>query len=129
MRERVTRTMVFAALAAVATMAAAQGEGAGGGTGDSGLGRMAYDWNADLDAEKERLAELEKELAALPIEEWKEKTLAWVEIAVDREARTIVAPEAFRVGGLEADRKPRRARSRSWRGRSPIRRRSRGFSR
>jgi hypothetical protein len=89
----------FALLLILPLSAPAQGRG---GSGPTPMGRAGFQWQTDQALEQEKLERLTTELAALSLEDWKGKALAWLELRPEGDAGAIAVPASFHVGGLQA---------------------------
>ena len=71
--------------------------------GTTPIGRQGFAWQTDIRNDKEGMKRFETELAAIPLEEWKRRALAWVQLEEGgAEGATLLVEESHRVGGLEA---------------------------
>lgn len=64
-------------------------------------------WQSEIDLAKEVLREMEAELSGLDLDAWKDRSVAWIEIAAaaDGGAEYLAVPSSWHVGGLDAGRK------------------------
>lgn len=74
----------------------------GGADTPTPLGRQGAFWDADMQIEKEQLAEFEAELAVLTLDEWREQAVAWADVATRLEEREIDIPISFHVLDVDA---------------------------
>lgn len=75
--------------------------------GDAPNWRDGAVWQTEVDLAREALREMEAELVALELEEWKDRSVAWIEIssASDGGEEYLAVPASWHVGGLDAGRK------------------------
>lgn len=71
------------------------------GSGPTPVGRDGYHWQTENRIEQERLEQFLTELAALPLEDWKAKSLAWIELRPEGDSGALAVPASFHVGGLQ----------------------------
>ena len=72
------------------------------GSGATPVGRDGYHWQTENRIEQERLEQFLTELAALSVDDWKAKSLAWVELRPEGGSGALAVPASFHVGGLQA---------------------------
>lgn len=66
-----------------------------------GIGRSGYGWQTNQALEAERLKTFLVSLKPLPLDEWKAKTLAWLEIRPDGEDGAVAVPGSLHVRRIE----------------------------
>lgn len=71
------------------------------GVGPTPVGRDGYHWQTENRIEQERLAQFMTELASMPLEDWKAKALAWLELRPEGDTGALAVPASFHVGSLE----------------------------
>lgn len=99
-RRRIHVAAVVATLALLPGLPALAQEGFSAGT----MGRAGYQWQTQQDLARERLEGLLAELEELSLEEWKERTLAWIELDGLAEGEGTAIPASHRVASVEARR-------------------------
>lgn len=72
------------------------------GSGATPVGRDGYHWQTENRIEQERMEKFATELAALSVEDWKSKALAWIELRPEGDGVALAVPASFHVGGLQA---------------------------
>lgn len=65
------------------------------------IGRDGYEWQTKQSLENEKLKQWTTELEALSLEEWKTKTIAWLELRPDGEGGSLAVPASYHVGSLQ----------------------------
>jgi len=75
--------------------------------GDAPNWRDGAVWQTEVDLAREALREMEAELVALELDEWKDRSVAWIEISSASEGgeEYLAIPSSWHVGGLDAGRK------------------------
>lgn len=96
----VTSVALAAAALPCAPIALAQGVG-GADKGYTPMGRRGYEWQAEMELAKEELKRFEAQLAALSADEWRARSIAWLEFAIEPSARRIQLPASFHVGEVD----------------------------
>lgn len=64
-------------------------------------------WQSEITLAREALLAMQTELDALEVEEWKERSVAWIEVAAAAEGTEeyLTVPASWHVGGLDAGKK------------------------
>lgn len=64
-------------------------------------------WQTEIDLAKEAVRELQAEVDAMDLDEWKDRSVAWIEITPTAESdeEYLAVPASWHVGGLDAGRK------------------------
>lgn len=66
-----------------------------------GVGRSGYEWQTDQTLESERLKQFTVELDALPLDKWKTKALAWLELRPHGEVGSVAVSASLHVDRLD----------------------------